>query len=636
MVAITRLDFMNEQEPSTDLSELKQPCVSNYGRGDRNSLKVPYARCADGVARHISEVSGRHEGPFRCLDCKEQLSFRQYKNKRTHFAHRPDSRCSGETALHVYAKELLRRKKRISLPPLILRDEGITQTVFEGGTFNLDKVEIERSQGDFQPDALIHIGSVVRAIEFKVSHSVDDDKRAKVISQNMPMIEIDLDHLRHGNFEAETLNDEILESAPRIWIHHPDRSAGKKRLAVRANSKRKERGRRLKWHIEKKVDQPVPPGWVQQLQATVFDAGLQEHVGLKIDCSHWFTVNETLWQAAVFDILIIQPSVQFSPGTTLKIKGDWQSEHRLDSSLPDWLIRDDLSSYPLKRLEEAGFSAESFGSPNEAVKDYLWELSVRDQIVFWDKEWECFRIADQLHGRLHRRQEIRGKLHSLLESSKIEDAEVVTEIWMDSYNINGQSPEAITAMGAVAYDELMDRLSKISEMSHSYYGIKITEDLCGLPLEKLLEDRLREKALADDKREQERIAAIASRGHSLQLEANEGLEGEASSWLDSVVANQSVPISNWASESDETLSRARSLLYRAIRDKKQRERDKAAIEALQAKLTQAAYVAFPDKVYANLFLRSGHPKIDGKRPIEYCTNTSALNFLMSLMPRKRR
>ena len=83
---------------------------------------------------------------------------------RKHFAHQSDSRCSGETALHLYAKLLLAAVRRVTLPSLVLREERLEEVVFEGGQFALDEVRLETSEGDFQPDAMVWIGSDRRAV----------------------------------------------------------------------------------------------------------------------------------------------------------------------------------------------------------------------------------------------------------------------------------------------------------------------------------------------------------------------------------------------------------------------------------------------------------------------------------------
>src|SRR3546814_17245838 len=98
-------------------------------------LKVPFARCGDGVARHVSAVTSPRQGPFHCLGCGDVLTLRQPVNKRRHFAHRPDSLCTGETALHRYVKELLAATRTLTPPALVLEEERVRQLVFAAGTY---------------------------------------------------------------------------------------------------------------------------------------------------------------------------------------------------------------------------------------------------------------------------------------------------------------------------------------------------------------------------------------------------------------------------------------------------------------------------------------------------------------------
>src|SRR3546814_3721889 len=69
-----------------------------------------------------------------------------------HFAHRPDSLCTGETALHRYVKELLAATRTLTLPALVLEEERVRQTVFAAGTYDFDAVLPEHKIGSFQPD----------------------------------------------------------------------------------------------------------------------------------------------------------------------------------------------------------------------------------------------------------------------------------------------------------------------------------------------------------------------------------------------------------------------------------------------------------------------------------------------------
>lgn len=183
-------------------------------------LKVPFARCGDGVARHVSAVLGSDRGPFRCLDCGEVLTPRRPIDKRRHFAHRPDSRCTGETALHRYAKELLAVARTLTLPALMLEAERVRQTVFEAGVYAFDVVLPEHRIGTFQPDALVRHQGFELAVEFLVNHAVDGEKRAKVRARDLSMVEIDLSGLKAGQMDGAALDEAILHKAPRRWIHH--------------------------------------------------------------------------------------------------------------------------------------------------------------------------------------------------------------------------------------------------------------------------------------------------------------------------------------------------------------------------------------------------------------------------------
>lgn len=249
---------------------------------------MPAAKCGDGVTRHIDRVPDRTFGPFHCLECGEALNYRQSRRARTHFAHRPDSKCTGETALHLYAKARLAELREFTFTPLVLSHSGLDEVVFEGGRFALDVVSIETDQFTFRPDATVVVGNQSFAIEFKVSNAVNEDKQAKVTATPLPMIEVDLNSIRAGALDADELDEAILHGATRIWIHHPEREEGQRRLDQRVEARRVERGRRLRYHIEKKVRLPFDREAHREALKWVEDAGFLDLIGVPVDCSHWF------------------------------------------------------------------------------------------------------------------------------------------------------------------------------------------------------------------------------------------------------------------------------------------------------------------------------------------------------------
>lgn len=245
----------------------------------------------------MTAVSGVSIGPFVCLDCEETLSLRRSRNKRAHFSHRPDSVCSRETALHRYAKELLAQKKTLTLPELRVESNGLSEVVFEAGKYDFDEVRPEINIDTFRPDAIVTYRSAKLAVEFLVSHAIDADKKEKVVAQGLSMVEIDLSGLRASRLASEDLDHAILHSAPRRWVHHRKQAVAAERLKKRVDAKRAERGRRLKWHIEKTVKVAYPPDWQDEAIASVKQERLDHFIDIDVDCSHWFTVPRAIWQA---------------------------------------------------------------------------------------------------------------------------------------------------------------------------------------------------------------------------------------------------------------------------------------------------------------------------------------------------
>ena len=197
---------MHESDPDAPESVPRRCAADKHndsGLG-RGYLKVPFARCGDGIARHVTAVVDGCLGPFKCLDCEEPLTLRRPRAKRAHFSHRPDSTCNGETALHKYAKELLASRKTLTLPELVMQRDGLSETVFKASIYSFDEVRLELRRDTFQPDAVVLYKAAELAVEFLVSHSVDAAKRAKVLVHDLSMVEIDLSKLRQDSYPLQT------------------------------------------------------------------------------------------------------------------------------------------------------------------------------------------------------------------------------------------------------------------------------------------------------------------------------------------------------------------------------------------------------------------------------------------------
>ncbi|WP_191229329.1 competence protein CoiA family protein [Aurantiacibacter xanthus] len=588
---------------------------------------MPFARCNDGVARHVDKITGKSMGPFRCLDCDELLQLRISIRARPHFAHLPDSRCAGETALHVYAKELLQREQELTFTPLVLRKEGLEEVVFEGGRFKLDNVIIEVDRSGFRPDAIVALSSKEFAVEFKVAHAVDDAKQEKVAADDIPMIEIDLNSLRFRQISMEELDDAILHSADRKWIHHPERANGQARLESRVAAKKAERGRRLKFHIERKPRGNVDYDYHRESLAALEDAGLLDAIGIPVDCQHWFCVGLPVWQAAVLATCIVAPSRTYTPGARIKVCGDWPDYQGYANRLPDWMIRKDLSPYHWKRLEEAGYSTSSFGNADHAVFYYLAHLAATQEIVAWDRDEEAFFVTSELHGRVYRLHELGWKIRRVLEAAGAPDPNEVKARWLHKYNVDGASPAEIASTGGATYDLLLSRVDALVRMADSYYNPVVVDDLCGLPLEPMRQKRLTEIEEQNAKLAQAKAVAALARLSDLENSAREGLGPDARAWLSQNVADPAQPIREWASETDGNLAQAFSFLRKAIRERNARLAAADAVQNYQRQLEEAARKAYPDKTRAGLFVSSWRAK---------CDSPSALRSILEKLPKTRR
>lgn len=610
-----------------------RPCAAKAGRSEVSGLRVPFAACGDGVVLHVEQVRSSRQGPFTCIGCNERLTFKRGVKMRQHFAHRSDSKCSGETALHLYAKLLLAVAKRITLPPLMLSDQGIQEFVCRREEIVLDTVVLESPKSDFQPDAMITAKGVSRAIEFKVFHAVDDVKRNKVVRADCPMVEIDLSAIPWRKLDGDGLDRQILHEAPRHWIHHPDRAGAQVRLEARVVADRKKRGGRLRWHIlERRQEPKIDYAWVEEVRADLASAKLDGFVGRPSKFGHWFTVPPILWQAGLLHELLYRPSIIATPGVEMRLAGKWSANRRLSSVLPDWMIRNDLSNYKKPQLEAAGFTTESFATAEWAAIDYLWGLACDEQMFLFRKEDQSFHVSPDIHRRIYNRHRLEVSVRQILEAANDPDAEANSRTWMRHHLIGGRIPWTIAGEGGDDFKQLRNRIDAILKMTRTYAEAPIVDDLCGLAVEEWRDELVRQRDERDAKARQKLDEVMEARKRRLRDLATRALKEEASGWLESQSVGD-IPLLDWASESDDRYWKGFELIGRAENARKTRILAAEAADDIRKRLTAASNTAFRDPARSHLFLHSAHPKLAGRRPIEACSTEADLRIALALLPK---
>lgn len=199
----------------------------------------------NGKVIHASDVDSGIKCNCYCPCCGGR--FIAYKGRvlRPHFKHLAGSNCkySFETALHLFAKEIIQKKKFIDLPHLdweipavpsswFTRDAGdgaippLQKIDFQRVYF--DKVEVEKWEGNFKPDLKCFVGDKQLLIEITVTHGIDENKVKKIKSNDIPLLEIDLSGLQH-QINKKTLSRVLYTAKEALhtksqtfrWIHNP-------------------------------------------------------------------------------------------------------------------------------------------------------------------------------------------------------------------------------------------------------------------------------------------------------------------------------------------------------------------------------------------------------------------------------
>jgi hypothetical protein len=183
----------------------------------------------DNQLRHVSEVQNGLDCGCVCANCKHPLIAKNNPANRkvAHFAHQSGRECSAafETTLHLLAKSILQKTKRLKLPKYHYDyDQFNNESVFrESVDLAFDNIILEKSiefnGGRIIPDAIGEIQTKQIFIEFANTHFVDPDKKNKLKAIRVACIEIDLSDQPLDEVQlTEFFNS---DSTFKYWILNP-------------------------------------------------------------------------------------------------------------------------------------------------------------------------------------------------------------------------------------------------------------------------------------------------------------------------------------------------------------------------------------------------------------------------------
>lgn len=185
-------------------------------------FKLPFG-LKSGELLHISEVEKGLACDCTCPSCEHPLVARKGEKTSHHFAHHKGKECEHglETALHIAAKEILKKHKKIILPETFMEIQGENTEnwkVSKEIQLNFDKVELETYQQGIVPDVLVYIQEKPFMIEITVTHKTSKEKIEKARKQGVSILEINLEHFER-DFSIENLENEIIhKTSNKKWL----------------------------------------------------------------------------------------------------------------------------------------------------------------------------------------------------------------------------------------------------------------------------------------------------------------------------------------------------------------------------------------------------------------------------------
>lgn len=191
------------------------------------SLANPFALSRLGLLVAAHDLPKHAAGPFRCPACQGPVILKQGDVKTWHFSHRPGSDCATgfETALHLFAKQILLEHGHLRVPALVCVDESSLEediAVCDEHTILWDAAgEAEKWMEGIRPDFVADCGDQLLIIEVVVTHAPDDKKQAQLDRLAMPALEIDLSDVAR-DITIDALTRRIVDTTTgKRWLFYP-------------------------------------------------------------------------------------------------------------------------------------------------------------------------------------------------------------------------------------------------------------------------------------------------------------------------------------------------------------------------------------------------------------------------------
>lgn len=251
------------------------------------ALLLPFAtRLSDGNLVSPDEVERGMACNCACPGCKVAVLAKQGTEREWHFAHAKGEKCAEgyEVSIHELAKQMLRQRKELLLPSLIVKTSGVDaygrhleeqEPVLESSLVKLDECKTGVNLGGVNVDAIGRLKGHEILIEVTVFHRLMPDKQERLVETKIPSIQINLEQFKSRQATRELLEKAIFEDENiRRWIYHPKhdlalaKAQAKLGGRLQESQSRREKDEALRKEQSATIRQkPVNTGWSPVLSA---------------------------------------------------------------------------------------------------------------------------------------------------------------------------------------------------------------------------------------------------------------------------------------------------------------------------------------------------------------------------------
>lgn len=450
----------------------------------------------DGSRRHISEVPNGVRCGCVCYGCERALVAKNRGDvKRHHFVHRPDevtANCAtaGETALHILAKEVIARHRRVTLPATsVLGLDGRTVDVTFKRSVDLTDVCLEVVAGEVVPDVTATMPDGRRIfIEIANTHLCGQEKIEKLEAMGVEVLEIMVS--AYAQHPLDDIDEIILDTAPRRLLLCSEVKAMAARIAE-DRRRREEEEIAAAARLVAVYSDPVIRNHkkAQLLAEDLVRLGLSDFLDMDDDRPSAFIIYRRQWQAVILNRLYKTSLELLRPMDFLDVfgNGKWPKPDiaYTKSEYSKWI---------------AANVAKEFKSPYEEVYAYLVRL--RKDGAVREISGKRFGMAHDLRQRIttsidrrelpnRRTRELKVAFRNIGALMAPQDGRRPNfDLWLKGRAESfGSTLEDFLVDEDGDFDELADQLASIEKMIEDMQHLRDvdpTDDMAGLPMDRLV------------------------------------------------------------------------------------------------------------------------------------------------------